>query len=123
MTTPLIVEEENLSVAWAVAFLRAMEPGVRGIAPLVVNVTGFRDGDPQEVPDIRECLDNTLMGLKRSLPNGAGRHLFTDAPETIEELFSDPGGTLERRGEPGRPEPGAIRVFLETSRTKEEQWI
>lgn len=54
---------------------------------------------------------------------GAGRHLFTDDPETIEELFSDPGGTLERRGEPGRPEPGAIRVFLETSRTKEEQWI
>lgn len=76
MTTPLIVEEDNLSVAWAVAFLRAIEPGVRGIAPLVVNVTGFRDGDPQEVPDIRECLDGTLMGLKRSLPNGAGRHLY-----------------------------------------------
>lgn len=76
MTTPLIFEESNLSVAWSRAFLRAMEPGVKGLAPLVINLTGFRDGDPQEVPAIREKLDATLLGLKRSLPDGKGRHLY-----------------------------------------------
>lgn len=76
MTTPLIVEETNLSVAWSRAFLRAMEPGVKGLAPLVLNLTGFRGGDPQEVPEVRNGLDATLLGLRRSLPGGKGRHLY-----------------------------------------------
>lgn len=77
MTTPLIVEEDNLSVAWAVTFLRAMEPGTKGLAPLVINLTGFRDDDPQEMPAIRDPLDATLKRLKWSLPDKKGQHLYS----------------------------------------------
>jgi hypothetical protein len=72
----MIIEEANLSVAWSLAFLRAMEPGVKGLAPLVINLTGFRDDDPQELPAVRDSLDATLKGLKWSLPDGKGRHLY-----------------------------------------------
>lgn len=77
MTTPLFIEETNLSVAWSLAFLRAMEPGAKGLAPLVLHLAGFRGDDPQEVPAVREALDATLMDLKWSLPEGKGRHLCT----------------------------------------------
>jgi hypothetical protein len=64
MRTPhLFVDEPNLSVAWARAFLAVMERGVRGLAPLVVRITGFEDGEPQERQDIRTCLDETLALL------------------------------------------------------------
>jgi hypothetical protein len=75
-TTPLFVEETNLSVAWARAFLRVLEPGVKGLAPLVINLTGFRENDPQELQAVRNSLDTTLKELKWSLPNRGGRHLY-----------------------------------------------
>jgi hypothetical protein len=64
-TIPLFVEDTNLSVAWARAFLRVMERGVRGLAPLVVHLTGFRDNEPQESAAVRMCLDDTLRDLGR----------------------------------------------------------
>lgn len=58
-TAPLFLNEPNLSVAWAKAFAAGLQPGLRGLAPLVVNVTAGR-GLPPEVPGIRALLDATL---------------------------------------------------------------
>ena len=77
MTTPLIVEDDNLSVAWAVAFLRLMERGVEELSPLSLIVSGFRDDEPREHSAIRASLDTTLERLKWSLPKMKGRNLCT----------------------------------------------
>ena len=55
---PLIVEEDNLSVAWARAFLRVVDAGET--APLIVAIRGFDDGEPAEVVPIRGLLDAAL---------------------------------------------------------------
>ena len=64
-TVPLFVEETNLSVAWALPFLQVMERGVRGLAPLVVHLTGFENDEPQELPAVRTCLDDTLRKFRQ----------------------------------------------------------
>jgi len=56
----LCIAEENLSVAWARAFLAAMEHGVEEVAPLVIAVTGFAGGVVRENLTIRQALDATL---------------------------------------------------------------
>ena len=46
-SSSLIIEEDNLSVAWARAFLSVMVAGE--IAPLIVVIRGFDNGEPAEV--------------------------------------------------------------------------
>ncbi len=55
-----LVEESDLSRAWARAFLAVMEPGVDEISPLCVAVRGLDEGRPAEDARIREALDRTL---------------------------------------------------------------
>lgn len=76
---PLMIEEGNLSVAWARVFLRLTDRGVDEITPLVVSITGFgEDGQPQESSDIRLAVDHALEGLgKRDTENVA----FTIFPQ------------------------------------------
>lgn len=76
MTSPLIIEETNLSVAWSLAFLRLMERGIEDLSPLNVILSGFHDDDPQELPAVRDSLDATLRRLKWELPDGKGRNLY-----------------------------------------------
>lgn len=52
--------DENLSVAWAKAFLTSVKPGVMEISPLTIIVTGLVDNNPLEVPEIRYSLDVAL---------------------------------------------------------------
>ena len=58
MNRSLIIEDDNLSVAWARAFIRVVDAGE--IAPLTVVIREFVDGKPMEVVPIRQCLDNAL---------------------------------------------------------------
>jgi hypothetical protein len=58
-TTPLFVNEGNLSIAWAKAFEAVLARGVRGIAPLILNITGLEEKEI-EVPAIRKLLDDAL---------------------------------------------------------------
>jgi hypothetical protein len=59
-TIPLFVNETNLSVAWAKAFDAVLQPGLRGLAPLVVNVSGLEEGPLPEIGAIRDLLDAAL---------------------------------------------------------------
>jgi hypothetical protein len=51
---------DNLSIAWAEAFLESIEPGVMEIRPLTITIAGFVDGLIVESPEIRYALDSTL---------------------------------------------------------------
>jgi hypothetical protein len=60
---PLLISKTNLSHAWACAFLHIIDPDHRGkkISPLVVSISGFTDGFPDEDTDIRQSLDECLV--------------------------------------------------------------
>jgi hypothetical protein len=61
-SSPRLIEEENLSHAWAEAFLHIIDNPGKEISPLVVSITGFNDGIPNEDIDIdiRQSLDKCL---------------------------------------------------------------
>ena len=52
MNSPLIVESNNLSVAWGNAFLQVYQAGE--ISPLVVVINGLDNAEPSEIPVIRK---------------------------------------------------------------------
>lgn len=59
-SSPLLIDKTNLSHAWAKAFLHIIDNSGKEISPLVVSITGFTDGIPNEDTDIRHALDNCL---------------------------------------------------------------
>ncbi len=66
MAEPLhYLAENNLSRAWARAFLVAMAPGVDEISPLCVAVTGLDEGRPAEDADIGDTVDRALKAHKK----------------------------------------------------------
>ena len=65
MSRSLTIEEDNLSVAWAKAFLHVVDAGE--IATLIVVIRGFTDGQPMEVAPIRLLLDDALGTDKKAL--------------------------------------------------------
>jgi hypothetical protein len=75
MTNEILIEENNISLAWAQAFLRLVEPGVKEISPLVVIVDDLADTKPPEVPSIRAILDEAL--------SASGKHACGTVASTI----------------------------------------
>jgi hypothetical protein len=64
-TKPRLIEDTNLSLAWARAFLALMQPGVDDLVPLQVTISGLDGGQPPEIPAIRQALDAELMAKKK----------------------------------------------------------
>ena len=58
MNSPIVVVEDNLSVAWGKAFLQVYHAGE--ISPLVVVIKGLDNAEPSEIPVIRNALDTAL---------------------------------------------------------------
>jgi hypothetical protein len=62
---PLLVDEADLSKAWAKAVLHVIEHTGKEITPLVLSVTGFDDnGKPTEDSAVRHALDDLLIAKK-----------------------------------------------------------
>lgn len=62
VTGPLLINEPNLSKAWAKAVLHIIDHTGFEISPLVLSVTGFDDnGAPVENPAVRQALDKLLL--------------------------------------------------------------
>ena len=57
---PYFVTERNLSLAWYRASSASLSPGVKALAPLVVTVTGFEKGEPNETLPVRSAIDVAL---------------------------------------------------------------
>src|SRR5262249_14098064 len=55
-----VVVDRNLSAAWTRAFATVASPGGKALAPLVVSVTGFDNGVPDESVGVRNLLDEAL---------------------------------------------------------------
>ena len=61
----MLLEENNLSVAWAKVFLKAFQEGE--ISPVVVVLRDFGDKGPEETSPIRDALDELLEGDGKGL--------------------------------------------------------
>ncbi|MCC3496466.1 MAG: thymidylate synthase [Microcoleus sp. PH2017_15_JOR_U_A] len=59
-SSPLIIEETNLSHAWSRAFLHIIDHSGKEVSPLLITLTGFTNGMPNEDQAIRDALDNCL---------------------------------------------------------------
>ncbi len=62
MSKPVLIDQPNLSLAWAEAFLAVRAASGHRLAPLTVSFTGFPDDDVAEEPDVRVALDAALAG-------------------------------------------------------------
>lgn len=60
---PWLISEKNLSIAWARAFLGAMERTDKSFAPLTISIGGF-SGAPAEDPEIQDIVDAGLAQYK-----------------------------------------------------------
>lgn len=78
---PLLVDERNLSHAWAKAFLHVIDSPGKEISPLIISVTGFDDdGCVLEDERIRVALERALSSKeKRSIDDVA----FTIFPQRL----------------------------------------
>lgn len=78
---PVLVDESNLSRAWARAVLHAIDHSGSEISPLIISVTGFDDkGLAQEDSAVRQELDKILLSKEmRSVSDVA----FTIFPERL----------------------------------------
>lgn len=57
----MVIDDDNLSRAWARVFVHVIDHSGTNIAPLVLSLTGFgEDGQPREDPRIRAELDASL---------------------------------------------------------------
>jgi hypothetical protein len=60
-SSPVIIEDANLSWAWARVVMHIQEHAGKNIAPLLVSVSGFdADGAPHEDAALRRDLDVLL---------------------------------------------------------------
>ena len=59
----MIIEEDNLTLAWARAFLKVYND--KEDASLIVNVTDIGHGEPREILEVRKNLDRLLESRGR----------------------------------------------------------
>ena len=83
---PRLTDGGSLSLQWAEAFCRIMDPGVQAFTPLVVSVTAFgEDSLPVEDAEIRAALEAALQEF------GTGLSIETVAGTIFPHSFWHPG--------------------------------
>jgi len=89
---PRVVFSDNISVAWARAFLAAISPR-RELVPLVVRVTKLDERSSWEDPVIRNLLDDALQRRGKQSCNTVANTIF---PESLWNPESDRRQLYER---------------------------
>jgi hypothetical protein len=81
--SPQVINSDNLSFAWAQAFLHIMDNPGKEIAPLLVSVGGFADGHPNEDLAIKNALDGSLEASSNQKVETVANTIF---PESLWKL-------------------------------------
>jgi hypothetical protein len=82
-SSPLFLDESNLSLAWARAFLHIIDNRGKEISPLIVSVTGLNNGVPCEDQFVREALDLSLEETGNQQVHTVANTIF---PESVYRL-------------------------------------
>lgn len=64
VTKPILIDQPNLSLAWAEAFLAVRSASKHRLSPLTLSFTGFSNGAVEEVTDVRDALDAALVAAE-----------------------------------------------------------
>ena len=81
---PMVIDDTNLSRAWARLLLRVLDGAGTEVAPLVLSLSGFaQDGQAVEDPTVRRALDQLLMRKGRVVVENVA---FTIFPQRIWEI-------------------------------------
>lgn len=82
-SSPLLIDRQNLSEAWAAAFLHVIaHPGTL-ISPLIVSITGFKNNTISEDPTFRAAMDSALDRANEQSPHTVANTIF---PESLWRL-------------------------------------
>jgi len=71
-----VIEEDNLSLAWARMFMRLAARSDEELSPLVVSVTGFKDGEAMENETVKNALNACLEATDRQCVNTVANTIF-----------------------------------------------
>ena len=83
-SAPLLIDETNLSRAWARLLLRVLDGSGTEVAPLVLSLSGFApNGVAVEDPTVRQVLDQLLMRKRRIAVENVA---FTIFPQRLWEM-------------------------------------
>ena len=83
-TPPLVIDDTNLSRAWARLLLQVLDGSGTEVAPLILSVSGFaRSGQATEDPAVRRALDKLLMRKGRFVVENVA---FTIFPQRLWEM-------------------------------------
>ncbi|APE51566.1 thymidylate synthase [Delftia sp. HK171] len=93
-SVPNLINEKNLSYAWAKAFLFAKQNSGTEISPLIISISGFdQSGAPTEDLRLRAALDKALSAKnRRSIENVA----FTIFPQRLWQIAQGDRNALFR---------------------------
>ncbi|MEO1373808.1 MAG: thymidylate synthase [Cyanobacteria bacterium J06635_10] len=83
---PLLIEDTNLSHAWGRVFLHIIDNCGEEISPLVVTLTEFNDGLPDQDAAIVKALDECLTGQNKETVSKFSERIF---PSSMWELFKN----------------------------------
>lgn len=75
-TVPILIDESNLSTAWARAFTQIIEGPGKRIAPLVITISGFENGIPTEHEGVRMALDAALAAARQQEVHTVANTIF-----------------------------------------------
>ena len=73
------VQSNNLSLAWAEAFMTISEETGGQIMPFMISITGFDGDQPEELSTIREILDDTLAEEGKASCGTVANTIFPDS--------------------------------------------
>src|ERR1700733_12292787 len=76
---PILIERPDLSLAWADAFLAALE-GKRALKPLLITVGNFASLLPPENAALRQALDERLTALGKNPCDVSAMMIFPYKP-------------------------------------------
>jgi hypothetical protein len=81
---PLVIDDTNLSRAWARLLLQVLDGAGTEVAPLILSLSGFtQSGAPLEDPAVRQALDRLLMRKGRLVIDDVA---FTIFPQRLWEM-------------------------------------
>ena len=75
-SAPILIEDTNLSCAWGRVFLHLFDNRCKEISPLVITLTGFKNGIPDEDEDIVNTLNKCLLENDEKEINKVAQTIF-----------------------------------------------
>lgn len=76
MNEATLIVDKNISRAWGRCLIQAVDNPGNSISPLIVSLTSFTDGEPEEDRELRKLLDDCLKAKKKQSIHTVANTIF-----------------------------------------------